>query len=1377
MLVELKIDRFVKKVHDAHGFWFMIVLMGKNTTSTVKLDGDVIRSTVVGNLDKEATQALIQEVDSLSSDLRSRGEKVSILVDLTHAKKYDPSTMQLGKSFFKARNYSRIALFGASKENIQGVRYLLNTIGVVLRIRLFKSETKALRWLHREPTPPRVKARRLAIASLGILLVAVAWQQLIAPLFLRLSSRFSYEASVVSYDNFYNEKTAGYDGKTPSDTRFSYSVVGKTSDVLSIKNLFDVRTTDGKKIFSVERIYGIDRLTSKHVPCHGDKDRTGYLFAPKNLAKQDFTYWHINYDAPAHMKFEDEEDILGLKTYRYRADYHADQTKDLKYLPGVGASRGVNLDIGLQLWVEPVTGHLVKYQDNTTAYFYDLKTGERLHPWNQFTNSYDFDSVAAHVRIAEQEKQYQEFITVAVPVLLAVTVLVLLIWAGVLMQQDKAKVSTVFWPQVGASVAGVVALTVIFGWVTGNTLIIRLHPAFSAMHVLTAVSLLVFAAILWLLTRRDIGRRAQIIIGLLLGVVISFQLTYFVRVVFDIKTGVETVLLAMHLPSLTTISPITVICFLLLTIVIVLSLWLKSRVTALVSQGVLVIVLGLAMYAIGGYAFQLEALYNLAWFRAMALHTAALLVILALSILFLHPEWSLTKRMRGASKSILLSLVVLVALLVATGLAWQQALGSATYRAELRFQSETSALKSTVTQELNGYIKALQGARGLFSASEQVNRAEWKAYVDSLRLPQNYPGMQGLGFTQIVTPAQKAAFVAEMRRQGFSSFAITPEGNRDSYSAIIYLEPFNERNQRAFGYDMMTEAVRRAAMEQARDTGEASLSGKVTLVQDTEANKPGMLLYLPVYRNNSLLSTPEQRQAALIGYVYIPLRMSDFVRTTVGTQTHGLNIALYDTGDSESLSQANELYSGSRQYGPQNKEYIPKFSRLETTEIANRPLTFKFTSLPSYDPETQALPSFILLSGTVLSGLFALLVFLLSSSRSRALKVANMMTKDLRFERNLATTNERKLQAILSSIGDGVFVVDSSGVIILFNKAAEMISGFSEAEAFGHPYHDILKFYNEDTHARVDSFIRSALKGKRAEMARRTMLRRKDGNALSVADSAAPVINSRGEINGAVVVFRDISRERQLEKMKDEFLSIASHELRTPMGAVRANTAMMLEGDYGPVNKGLIEPLSDVHALSIRLVELVNDLLDAARVEAERMKFTLEELNAQKLFQSVVSNLTPLAKEKSIVLKLEGEGGIVQADAGKVNQLITNLIGNALKFTNKGRITLTSRVQGDMLEVAVTDTGIGIPEADYDKLFGKFSQIGSQEAGKPAGTGLGLYISRQIARKMGGDMWLESSTPGKGSTFMFSIPRAQTAIARKAKRTLQQEAQRHPDQK
>ena len=262
-----------------------------------------------------------------------------------------------------------------------------------------------------------------------VLLIAILpWLFLLAPELKKIPGDFSYEADVFSLDNFYDEEKGKFLGKNISKTKFLYETISQEGDVLVIKNVFDVRQLTGEKIFAVERIYGIDAKTGRHVKGHGDKDRSGFLFAPMRSNKGEYVYWHINYDAPANMVFQGVEKIIGLSVYRYESNYEADQTENLGHLPGVPESRGVRLDINLQVWIEPVSGRMVKYEDKTLAYYYDIQTGERLNPWNNFNNKFTKSSIADQVRISQKAKLRILLIDFIVPALFGLGALAMISW-------------------------------------------------------------------------------------------------------------------------------------------------------------------------------------------------------------------------------------------------------------------------------------------------------------------------------------------------------------------------------------------------------------------------------------------------------------------------------------------------------------------------------------------------------------------------------------------------------------------------------------------------------------------------------------------------------------------------------------------------------------------------------------------------------------------------------------------------------------------------------------------------------------------------------------------------------------------------------------
>ncbi len=229
---------------------------------------------------------------------------------------------------------------------------------------------------------------------------------------------------------------------------------------------------------------------------------------------------------------------------------------------------------------------------------------------------------------------------------------------------------------------------------------------------------------------------------------------------------------------------------------------------------------------------------------------------------------------------------------------------------------------------------------------------------------------------------------------------------------------------------------------------------------------------------------------------------------------------------------------------------------------------------------------------------------------------------------------------------------------------------------------------------------------------------------------------------------------KELDRLKDEFVSLASHELRTPMTAIRGSLSTILDGYAGDVSPQTREFLTAAYNENDRLIRLVNNLLNISRIEAGRFKFEHNVFNYPKMMQEVVGNLQMAGKEKKLYVTYTSTITTLQlvSDEDKIREVLINIIGNAIKFTHQGGITIADRIEGKLLYVSVTDTGSGITKEDQDLLFKKFSQVGRDTYAKQTGgTGLGLYISKQIIEGLGGSIWLESQL-GHGSTFHFTLP-------------------------
>jgi len=243
----------------------------------------------------------------------------------------------------------------------------------------------------------------------------------------------------------------------------------------------------------------------------------------------------------------------------------------------------------------------------------------------------------------------------------------------------------------------------------------------------------------------------------------------------------------------------------------------------------------------------------------------------------------------------ILPLIVFFVLMAITTAVWYQAKKAANDAYQEHFDFRVRETITDINSRMDTYQQALHGTRGLYLASDTIKRNEFRDYVFALYLEENFPGIQGVGYSVIVPPDQKESHIAAVRNEGYPEYNIRPEEDRDLYTSIVFLEPLADRNLRAFGYDMFSEPVRRAAMERSRDTDMPAMSGKVRLVQEYgKKEQAGFLIYIPVYRNEFPSDTLNNRQANIIGWVYSPFRMDDLMQGILGEHSYDINVEIFD---------------------------------------------------------------------------------------------------------------------------------------------------------------------------------------------------------------------------------------------------------------------------------------------------------------------------------------------------------------------------------------------------------------------------------------------------------------------------------------------------
>ena len=563
-----------------------------------------------------------------------------------------------------------------------------------------------------------------------------------------------------------------------------------------------------------------------------------------------------------------------------------------------------------------------------------------------------------------------------------------------------------------------------------------------------------------------------------------------------------------------------------------------------------------------------------------------------------------------------------------------------------RFRHHVERARRDIAVQFEKYAAMLTGVAGLFAASEDVSAGEFRDYVARLELSRRFPGVQGVGWTRRVPEGGEGLVIDRMRGAGRDSFHIWPaEHEGGETHTILYLEPLDPRNSAAIGFDMSSEATRRAAMEQARDTGQATVSGRVTLVQEIDPRKQaGFLVYVPVYRGGRIPSTTERRRESLAGFVYSPFRADDLFQSVFsGESRPRLHFDVYDG----STAPENLLHSSGN-----GGDIVPMFTAVERIEVAGRPWTVGFRTRPDFEA-----------------------------------------------------------------------ISDRSGARVVLGLGV-LVSAALAAVTWG------------QSRARVAADATAAtLRGSREEV--QQLLERERRHA---------------------------ARLREADRRKDEFLAMLAHELRNPLAPISNALQVwpLLREDAGELEK-LRELMTRQVGLLIRLID---DLLDVSRISRGKIALRPQQTNLREVIDAAVEGVRPMFKDRrqSLTVALPEPPPPLMGDLTRLVQVFANLLNNASKYTPPGgRVEVSSHIEpasaaaapaGGWVEVAIADTGEGIPLEMLEQVFEMFTQVNQTLDRPQGGLGIGLTLVKNLVELHGGTVAAESGGDGCGSTFTVRLPLA-----------------------
>ncbi len=398
----------------------------------------------------------------------------------------------------------------------------------------------------------------------------------------------------------------------------------------------------------------------------------------------------------------------------------------------------------------------------------------------------------------------------------------------------------------------------------------------------------------------------------------------------------------------------------------------------------------------------------------------------------------------------LLSVVILVLILAATLLLWVTTREQLNRASKEKFDAEIHEIEERIIRRMELYTNTLSAARGLFAARGVVTRQDWKFFVNSINLQQNYPGIQGIGFSLYVPSSELSKHIADVRKEGFPTYTVHPPGERAGYTPVLYIEPFTGANLKAFGYDTFFDPVRRQAQEKARDTGTAALTGKLTLIQELATNsQPGFILYTPIYKVGLPTATVDQRRHASLGFTNAPFRAQDFIEGILGKTSSTIAFDIYD-GRSGALSQNRLLYSRDGGRYTQNPSYIPLFTTTRVIKLASHHWTISYASLPGFgvSPVEELVPLGILTGGAMFSILLFFLINTLVLSRAAAVTSARAAEQSFK-------ETEQKYQNIFNSLSDIYVSLHLDGTVLSVSPSVYTYTGRRPESLIGKNIRDL----------------------------------------------------------------------------------------------------------------------------------------------------------------------------------------------------------------------------------------------------------------------------------------------------------------------------------
>jgi len=680
-----------------------------------------------------------------------------------------------------------------------------------------------------------------------------------------------------------------------------------------------------------------------------------------------------------------------------------------------------------------------------------------------------------------------------------------------------------------------------------------------------------------------------------------------------------------------------------------------------------------------------------------------------------------------------LLILSLIALLAGSVFVWSYVNRSVENQRKDEFLGVVDMTEERVQDTLSMLVERLYDLRG-FVSTGGINSERWASYLTSIEVESRHPGLYTFAYAPVVERGKLEGFLSNVKNEErgaeYRQYSVFPETETAEVVPIRYLYTRDPDIGSLLGYDITTSEDQVVALKKAVADDVPVITDLLHIGLVIPGNtKTGYVIMLPVYSKIDIANYPkeERRQyfMGLVGTWVFPQGLLSHVDIEEVLMAKGISLTVFD-GEDEFISFGS---NGGDLRAVREIKLLDKTFRFEFVGERQKIL----------DKFTESLPRLTFWGLIIINLMWMATVTSILLSRREAKKLAAEATKDL-----------RKFKQAVEGVSDMVTITDKNGVIIYVNGMAEKITGYKKEMLLGNTPRLWGRQMDEEFYKKFWETIKEDKKPFQGEVTNK----RKNGELYEAEVNISPILDDSGKLLFFVSIERDLTKIKAIERVKTEFISLASHQLRTPLSAVKWFGKMLISGDAGDLNPMQKEYVEKIYESNEREIRLVNSLLNVSRIESGKILIEPRLTDLTKLVSSVVTDFKLEVEEqgKKLTVVIDKKIPKIYIDEDQIRHVYTNLIANAVRYTKRrGKIVVKVYLSKKSVMTEVKDNGIGIPKREQRRVFEKFFRANNALKMETDGTGLGLFLSKIIVESSGGKMGFRSRE-GKGSTFWFTLP-------------------------